>query len=99
MTTNGKRKASGICDLRDGTVLRGVKAPNGEAGGEAAERRVAALIGAAFLDGGVLTVFGVGVSSTTDCDLARLRAIAAVNNCQENISSRSTEEKWAVSAS
>ena len=80
MTTNGKRNASGIWDLRGGVALRGVNTPDGEAGGEAAERRVVVLTGAGNLGGGVLTVFALGVSSATDCDLARLRAIAAVDN-------------------
>lgn len=63
---SGKRNASGICDLRGGTALTGVKAPDGETGGEAAERRALALTGAGNLGGGVLTVAASGASFARD---------------------------------
>lgn len=68
-TTSGKCRAPGICDLRDAVDLTGGKAENGEAGGEAAERRAVALTGVWDFDGGVLTC-ALAVSLAIGCDLA-----------------------------
>jgi hypothetical protein len=82
ITTSGNCNAAGICDLCGGVDLTGVKAEDGEAGGEAAERRVVVLTGAGNLGGGVLTTFALGVSLEMDCDLAG-RAIAADGVCED----------------
>ena len=70
VNTSGNRSEPGICDLRGGIDFTGVKADDGEAGGEAAERRAGVLTGAANLGAGVLTTFALGVSLETDCDFA-----------------------------
>ena len=75
-TTSGKRNEGGICDLRIGGAILEVGTDDGDAGGEAGERREDAFAGVGNLGGGVLTGFAAGVSLDMDCDFAR-RAIAA----------------------
>ena len=87
---------AGICDLRGGMDLTGVKGDDGEAGGEAAERRTVALTGAGNLGGGVLTTFAFGVSPAIDCDFARERAMAAVDDGEDGRSMCGTLRKIAL---
>jgi hypothetical protein len=94
-TTSGYCRASGTCDLRAGVDLTGAKDDDGEAGGEAAERRAVALAGVESLGWAVLTTFVLGVSLETDCDLAG-RAIAAGGDCEDGRSICGTLRKMAL---
>jgi hypothetical protein len=96
ITTSGNCNSAGICDLRGGMDLTGVKGDDGEAGGEAAERRAAALTGVGNLGGGVLTTFAFGVSPAIDCDFARERAMAAVDVGEDGRSMCGTLRKIAL---
>jgi hypothetical protein len=96
ITTSGKCNSAGICDLRGGMDLTGVKDDDGEAGGEAAERRAAALTGVGNLGGGVLTTFAFGVSPAIDCDFARERAMVAVDVGEDGRSMCGTLRKIAL---
>ena len=87
---------AGICDLRGGMDLTGVKGDDGEAGGEAAERRTVALAGVGNLGGGVLTTFAFGVSPAIDCDFARERAMTAVDDGEDGRSMCGTLRKIAL---
>jgi hypothetical protein len=94
-TTSGNCSAPGTCVLRRGGDLTGVKADEGEAGGEAAERRAVLLTGVGNLGGGVLTPFALGVLLEMDCDLAG-RAIVAGGDCEDGRSSCGTLRKTAL---
>ena len=96
ITTSGNCNSAGICDLRGGMDLAGVKGDDGEAGGEAAERRTVALTGVENLGGGVLMTFAFGVSLAIDCDFARERAMAAVDDGEDGRSMCGTLRKMAL---
>jgi len=96
ITTSGNCNLAGTCDLRGGMDLTGVKVDDGEAGGEAAERRAVALTGVGNLGGGVLTTFAFGVSPAIDCDFARERAMAAVGDDEDGRSMCGTLRKIAL---
>jgi hypothetical protein len=55
INTSGNCSEFGICGLRRGIDLTGVKADDGEAGGEVADRRAVVLTGTADLGAGVFT--------------------------------------------
>jgi hypothetical protein len=94
-TTSGYCRACGTSDLRAGVDLTGAKDDDGEAGGEAAERRAVALAGVESLGWAVLPTFVLGVSLETDCDLAG-RAIAAGGDCEDGSSICGTLRKMAL---
>jgi hypothetical protein len=94
-TTSGNCRAAGTCDLRGGVDLTGVKADDGEIGGEAAERRVVVLAGVGNLGGGVLTTFALEVLLETDGDLAG-RAMAADGDGEDGSSICGTLRKMAL---
>jgi hypothetical protein len=96
ITASGNCNLAGTCNLRGGMDLTAAKGDDGEAGGEAAERRAVALTGVENLGGGVLTTFAFGVSLATDCDFARERAMAAVDDGEDGKSMCGTLRKIAL---